>query len=588
MISTPLVIVVGVAALAVAGFSIWKTRHLQLELRQNEENMKRRVYELAILKELGERIGYSLNVQNIIDVITGSLHQFIEYSVACSMLLEPDKIIFKAHLEESVSEDFVAAVRERMLGSLAALLNQDLSRTKIEEVLSGAILVDDLDEPVRSFFNIPLIIRDKVAGVITVAHKRAGLYKEEEMTILYKITKQASHAVSKLEEVVATEQRKLNAMVESMSEGVLMTDRDFRVVVANPAMRNIVGLVATGDVSIFDFIGKMGNSFDLRGKLEESIRLDKMIESSEIIVSDKYYQVLVSPVKAASDSTADEVLGGVALFHDLTEEKEVERLRDDFTSMMVHELRSPLDGIRALAELMRGGKARRNTKNYREYVDLIFQSSSKMLELVNDLLDTAKIESGEFQIYPKEIHTRKLLEDGLAFFVAQAAEKDIKLTVTIHDDVPTTVWCDPDKIAHVLRNLVSNAIKFTAIGGTVALQSFVHAKGGIIEKEAARAGFAWRIGAKEIGAVVPGDALIVAVEDTGVGIPAKYLGQLFSKFKQFHDSAVSGKEGTGLGLVVAKGIVEAHGGVIRASSEEGLGSVFYFSLPLQKTKSTRK
>ncbi len=123
------------------------------------------MYELAILKELGDRVGYSLNIQNIIDIITGSLHQFIDYSAVSYMLLEPEEIIFKVHLEKSISRDFIDEVKDRMLKSLSALLDKKLSAKQVQEVLSGAILTENIETPVKSFFNIPLVIGDKVVGV---------------------------------------------------------------------------------------------------------------------------------------------------------------------------------------------------------------------------------------------------------------------------------------------------------------------------------------------------------------------------------------------------------------------------------------
>jgi len=220
------IIVLASFSVAVGAFSYWKSRSLRSALQAREVDTQRRMYELAILKELGDRIGYSLDVQKIVDIITGSLRQFVQYSAVSYMLLEPEKIVFKMHLEQSVSRGFVDDVRQRMLDSLSALLSKEFKKEFVEETLSGAILVEELGEPVRSFFNIPLVIGDKAVGVLTVAHTKSGLYKEEEMTILYKITKQASDAVTRLHNVVKTEQAKLSAMVESIYEGIVMTDND--------------------------------------------------------------------------------------------------------------------------------------------------------------------------------------------------------------------------------------------------------------------------------------------------------------------------------------------------------------------------
>ena len=111
--------------------------------------------------------------------------------------------------------------------------------------------------------------------MLTIADIKAGLYKEEEMTILYKITQQASQAVTKLQEVVAIEQGKFNAMVSSMAEGVVMTDPDYRILVVNPAAKKAVGLENKKELTIFDFIDKLSGKFDVRGKIEESVKLDK-------------------------------------------------------------------------------------------------------------------------------------------------------------------------------------------------------------------------------------------------------------------------------------------------------------------------
>ena len=235
-----LFIIIGLFILIVGVFSYWESRKFKIDLKTREAEMKRRMYEIAILKELSDRVGYSLNIQNIIDIITGSLHQFIDYSATSYVLIEPEKIIFKAHLEKSVSRHFLNDIKGRIIKSLSALLDSDLSKIRIEEIISGAIIVDELSEPVKSFFNIPLVIANKVVGVLTIAHTKAGLYKEEEMTILYKIVQQASQAVTRLQEVVEIEERKLNAMVESMTEGVVMTDKDYRVVVVNPAVKKII------------------------------------------------------------------------------------------------------------------------------------------------------------------------------------------------------------------------------------------------------------------------------------------------------------------------------------------------------------
>lgn len=578
------IIIFSLAAIAVvlttAVLSYLKINGINKNLKKREQDMQRRMYELAILKELGERIGYSLDVKQIVDIITGSLHQFIEYSAASYMLLDPERIVFKAHLEESVSRDFVEDVKTRMLNSMSALTDKDLSKSKVEEVISGAILVDELDHPVKSFFNIPLVIGDKAVGVITVAHTKEGLYQEEEMTILYKITRQASNAVTKLQEVIATEQRKLSAMVASMTEGVIMTDKDYRLVVVNPAARQAIGLDSEGDLTIFDFIERLGGKFDIRGKLEESVKLDKVILTEEVFMGEKYFQVLVSPVKSQIGGV-EEILGGVVIWHDITHDKEVEKMREDFTSMMVHELRSPLDGIKKMSEVLQEIDLKKEKETYQEFVELINSNSSGMLALVNDLLDVAKIEAGKFEVQPLEKNLKKIIADRKNSYSLLAEESQVELKTVLGPDLPAKLKFDDARITQVLNNLISNAIKFTNPGGQVEIQAFFHKGGHKISTEAEKAGIQWQVKDDKIFNGEP-DSVIVAVTDSGVGIPKDKIRELFNKFKQLKvGAAKKEKEGTGLGLVIAKGLVEAHGGKIGVYSEENSGSTFLFSLPVK-------
>lgn len=576
-------IIIIAVVVAVIGFLAWRNRQLEEEVEKWEQGGDRKMYELAILKELGERVGYSLDVQKIIDIITGSLHQFIEYSAVSYFTIGQEKIIFKVHLEESVSRAFVDDIRDRMLGSLSALLNKEFKKEQLSETISGSILTDEINEPVRSFFNIPLVIGERVVGILTVAHTKPGLYKEEEMTILYKITKQASNAVSKLEEVVKTEQRKLNAMVESMSEGIVMTDKNYALVVVNPAAREIIDLKDKKEITVFDFIDNLDGKFDIRGKLEESVKLDKILVSDEVLIKDRFYQIIVSPVKSSPglvDSKA-EILGGVTIFHDITHEKEVERLREDFMAIVVHELRTPLTGIRNLAQVMAKFSIEKNkTEDIKKKVDLILGSSSHMLELVNDLLDVAKIESGKFEVHTKPADIRQLIKKNIEMFSATASQAKISLEVKISEDIPEAITLDPDKISQTLANLISNAIKFTSDGGKVIIQALTHKKGKDITTEAEKAGIEWFVSDKESDIFKKEDSIVIAVTDSGIGISQQDRAQLFNKFKQLEESAQSEHKGTGLGLSIVKGIINAHGGKVGVASDAGVGSTFFFALPI--------
>lgn len=575
-----LVMVVAGLSTFIGAYSYWKSKRLSRDVIAGERELKERMYELSILKELGDKIGYSLNVQKIVDVITGSLNQFIDYSTVSYMLIDPAVIVFRTDIQIPVSRQFLDDIRLRMRDSLSALLDKKIDSIPIKETVTGA-MIKESSEPVRSFFNIPIVIGGNVVGVVTVAHTKPGLYREEEMTILYKIVNQASQAVTQLEEVVKTEEGKLNAMVETMKDGIVMTDKDYRIAVVNPAAKTIIGLPDKNEITIFDFIDHLEGKFDMRGKLEESIALGKVFSSDEVGIGGRFFQVLVSPVKGSTGTNKGETVAGVVIFHDITQERQVEKMREQFTSMIVHELRSPLGNMKKIGEIMKEESIRQDKKIYDEYVQMFYQSSSDMLDIVNDLLDVAKLESGKFEISKRKANIKEIIEDRIKFFDTTSQSAKIELAGTYGKDIPNEVLLDPLRISQVLSNLISNAIKFSRPGGKVFVQTFIHRNGKDVEQEAEEAHVVWFKNGQRKLPVDYGDVLVVAVTDTGEGIAQENMGKLFNKFEQFGSgNRVDKPKGTGLGLVVVKGIVETHGGMIGVVSEEGVGSTFYFTIKI--------
>lgn len=556
---------------------LFEYRRVRARLLEHEKQMRRRMYELSILRELGERIGYSLNVQKIVDIISGSLTKLLPFSTVAYMLPEGDegRLNFHITLEESVSANFLDEVRLRMLKAFNVLFAKNYLATDVDESVSGIITDPKSRALVKSFFNVPIVINSKPAGILTVASSQPGLYKtNEEVEILYTIVNQASEAVSKLETVLEIEKGKLNAMVASMADGVLMVDTKNRLMVVN---RKATEMLALGDKepSIFDILDVFASHIDLRTKIEESLKRDQIIIENEIQLHNYFLQILISPVK----NKKNEPLGSVVLLHDITHEKELEKMREDFTSMMVHELRSPLTGIRSIAALLKNESIKNELKKYNDFLELITSNSSSMLDLVNDLLDVAKLESGKFEIFKKPSNIRLVVGQRIKSFSSLAADNKLSLQETILSEIPETFDFDEIKVGQVLNNLLSNAIKFTQAGGKITAGAFVCEKSKDIAQVAIEKNIPWQGPAH--GFVSPRDAAVLCVSDTGVGIPQNEISKLFNKFQQLSASSRSEKKGTGLGLVIAKGIVEAHGGMIGCTSEEGKGSTFFFTLPLK-------
>lgn len=549
------------------------------EIKKDKEESTRRLYELAILKELGDRVGYSLNVEEILQIITGSLRQFIDYSAVGYVVITPERVRINTHIDKPVSRLFLKEMKDKMIASLSALTDKTFETSDIDEVFSGAIVIPEMEKGIGSLFNIPLVIGGKVVGVLTVAHIDQGLYKEADMTILYKITNQASEAVSRLQEVVKMEQGKLNAMVLSMGDGVLMVDTEYRIIVANPAVKKVIKFNGEKDINIFDFVDALGGKFDIHGRLEEAVAKKSSYLSPRISIDDTFFEIGVYPVKHTLLKGGDQVLGAVVVFHDITKDIELERVREEFTSMIVHELRSPLDGVKKIVELLVAGKVVHDSEEYKDYLKMAYQSSASMLELVNDILDISKLQAGKFEVKKENADIKEVIENRINFYRISADTRHISLLASFDPNLPALASFDPQAVKQILNNFISNSIKFTSADGSILISAFVYNGAGPVAFGVDNVKYP--IFPTEIDLKVSKRSLCVVVTDTGLGIPEESIKELFHTYKQAKLSPVTHDDkGTGLGLVIAKGIVEAHGGTIGVVSKPQVGTSFFFTIPL--------
>jgi signal transduction histidine kinase len=233
--------------------------------------------------------------------------------------------------------------------------------------------------------------------------------------------------------------------------------------------------------------------------------------------------------------------------------KELDDMKRDFVASVTHELRSPLAAVQSYVSLLLEKKDF-SREIIEESMVRIKNNTLRLGRFINDLLDVAKIEAGKLDVSCVRMNLSPAVTDVIDLFAASAAEKKIKLSA----DLPSAavmVTADEDRLRQVITNLVNNALKFTPSDGAVTIKA-------VTEPAARRA--------------------VVSVIDTGIGIPKEALNRIFSKFEQVKGvrDNIKGPKGTGLGLTIAKAIVEIHGGVIRVESEPGRGTSFIFTIPL--------
>ena len=327
----------------------------------------------------------------------------------------------------------------------------------------------------------------------------------------------------------------LATLVAGLVDAILIIDRDDRVRLANPAAER---MLAAGPL--------------LGRRVIEVVRDHEVLDA--IVRARGGGGVVIVQVERAQPQRLQQVVarrleGGELLvtIHDLSAVRRLETVRADFVANVSHELRTPIATLKAIADTLQGGAIDDRTAA-RDFVSRMQEEIDGLAQLVQELLSLARVESGADRLALAEIDPGQLLREAARRMSALAERAGVALHVEAGDDLPR-VQADAERIGQVLANLIHNAVKFTPAEGRV-----------------------------ELTAVVRGDHIELAVHDTGSGIDPEELDRVFERFYKSDRSRASG--GTGLGLAVAKHVVQAHGGEIRAASDgRGRGATFSFTLP---------
>ena len=264
-------------------------------------------------------------------------------------------------------------------------------------------------------------------------------------------------------------------------------------------------------------------------------------------------QVYTAPVRGENGT---EVIGRIIALRDVTREHELDKMKTEFISVVSHELRTPLTSIKGYTDLLISGAADGSAELQGEFLGIIQSSTTRLSNLINDILDISRLESGKIEIKHEPIDYRKIVSDTLRLMRASADEKQIVMDASLPESMPP-VCGDAEKVGQVLTNLVSNAIKYTPPGGWVKV---------------------WLETTEQA-------TIMTCVQDSGIGIVLEDQKKLFQKFFRADNSSTREAGGTGLGLVIAKTTVELLGGAIWVESEMGRGSRFYFTLPVSPEES---
>ncbi|PMP69877.1 MAG: hybrid sensor histidine kinase/response regulator [Thermodesulfovibrio aggregans] len=356
----------------------------------------------------------------------------------------------------------------------------------------------------------------------------------------------------------------LTTIIDNMADGLIVVDKDGVINHINPAASEMFGKAE------FEMIGKnveiLGKELDKLAK--KSLNTEEVVSTEINLVNQRIGKAVAKSIKKeyfSEESEAKGILGSVILIRDITQEKEVDRLKTEFITVVSHELRTPLTSILGFIEMinkkfvenilphldLNDSKLSKAVSKINKNFNIIFSEGERITSLINDVLDISKLESGKAIWNFTEISLNEVITDAYKAVSSLFEQKGLPFYMEIQPGLPE-INADKERLIQVVINLLSNALKFTEKG-------YVKCK-----------------------AQLNGDEILVSVEDTGIGIPEEEKDRIFEKFKQVGDLIRGKPKGTGLGLPISKQIVEAHGGEIWVESQLGKGSIFYFTIPLKR------
>ncbi|MBI2038476.1 MAG: HAMP domain-containing protein [Candidatus Nealsonbacteria bacterium] len=343
------------------------------------------------------------------------------------------------------------------------------------------------------------------------------------------------------------EKDKTISIITNFSDGLLVLDKENKLFLINPRAENFFNIKSKG------VVGKPFFELAIFPLIAPVISLVSQVPAEIFRQETKIKENLTIEVSTIPLIREKEKTGTLVVLHDITREKTVEKLKTEFVSLAAHQLRTPLSAIKWALKMLIEGDVGRLSKNQMEIVEKTYQSNERMVDLINDLLDVTRIEEGRYLFKPIFAEIEPIVQFVVNSYKEEAKRKKLILEFKGFVGKVPRVMVDVEKIRIAIQNLIDNAIKYTPPDGRVTVSL--------------------NYGKKE---------LEVAVKDTGVGIPQDQRERVFSKFFRGVNAVRMETDGSGLGLFIAKNIIEAHDGKIWFESEEGKGTTFHFSLPVKE------
>lgn len=469
-------------------------------------------------------------------------YKFSSYSY---MFINAAEIDFSIYLSERVPEAYIDDVKRKIFDSLIESgIDPAIDNKKVNLRKDGSPTDNNSRKALLDSFQVPILVNDILIGVFCFGSTSNFTESKNSILDIYEGVRRKFSDFSKYLGELQEDKDRFEDLINSMRNPVAMLGKNFELMYINPAFQDLLKLSSDKDFNILDFSKNMPKNLDFEKTLQEVLvtvtpRIFKNINYRGFI-----YDISFFPVIKSGKTSAVSIL-----FQEVTSEYQNEKIKQEFTAMLVHELRAPLTVIKSSADLLQKRWKDLDPAKLKKFFTSIYTSADGMLSLVSDLLDTSKLEMDKLQVLKRVSSLNSFLEERASFFQNELEAKKVKLIISLDNKIEDYSF-DENKFTQVVNNLMSNAVKYTDKG-------YIKVSSKLVK-----------------------DHIEIDFEDTGPGVPDEQKSKLFNKFTQLEASVKNKSRGTGLGLVVVKGIINAHGGDIKVLDNKPKGTIFRVILPL--------
>jgi two-component system phosphate regulon sensor histidine kinase PhoR len=454
-------------------------------------------------------------------------------------------------------EGFEVGVAENGYAGLAKIEEQHFDIILLDLMMPGLRGIDLLDHVKGKHPDTLIIV---ITGYATLEHAVEAMKKGAFDFIskpfspedLRAVIGRAIEYIRTLEDI-AHEKSRIRVLINHISDGVMATDAEKRVALANPAFMKNIGHRDESAIGVP--VDHLVQNEKLLQMIDEALKMpaDQFSELTEEFdqgTLGKNEEAVLAVRCVPFRDRLHRNLGTLTVMHDITALRKMDKMKSDFVSLVAHEIKSPMNSVLALVKVIQDGLAGGLTEKQQEILGRISEKIKGLSDLAADLLDLSRIESGLIAIEKERLHLASLLNEQVGFQRTGARSKGIHLDLEPLSELPP-VLANKRSIEEVISNLLTNAIKYTPEGGRVM-----------------------------VSAADERDYVHISVKDTGFGIAQEDLDRIFERFYRVKNDQTRFISGTGLGLAIVKSIVEAHNGMVRVESEMGQGSTFHVYLPV--------